>query len=880
MKRITARIFLRFAVFLLITFFCALAVHILRVNTLQNAQKVGMVSTSNFASEVRRNFVIMENQINFGAALLERTLVQNPGQLKDVARRFMDQVREVLENSVTPYVVGEDGRILVVSGAPYPMLNLDVSGKSWYADTMLRNGEIGYTDVYKDAVTSRAVITIAKRIGNSGYVLAFDVYTDSYSFYFDRSSLRSEESFFFSDSSGGLLYASTQVKLDEEGLKNYVRWLIKGIKAGKYASYDSFLIDFDGKRRAVYYTRLDNGWYSIMTVPQASIVRDVNLLNGIVGMAILLFMGAIVFYSWRELRARGLMERSIATIGVLSNHYVAIYRINYEKNTYEMIKGTPYAQARLEKNGCYDDLRNVVVGYFEPRGVELFLENFSVANMRRLVKQKVRNFVGDFQRMCDGVYRWTSVYLLFDDSLAPGEVVLCFRDIEDAKQKELLERKILQDSLEMSRQSEKSKQNFFSNVSHEMRTPLNAIIGMSDLALKRLGQWEASLKDAGQDVGMDEDGRESGTKGTATRAVAREESGDYMEKMRHCLEQIRFSGRQMKNLIDDILEISRMEQGKFSLNNEPLNLWQCLQDALAPYFLQATGEKKTFLFEMKRSGETVLGDPLRIAQVMNNLLSNAFKFTGEGGTIRVAVTRLPQEGVAKYRIVVSDNGAGMSRDFLPLVFTPYARDTSFAARQTAGTGLGMPITRHLVEQMNGEISVQSEEGKGTTFTVVLPFALVSEADPAQEEQEESPTQDGQQKNSSDLSLLDGLHVLVAEDNAVNMELVTEVLTMQGLTVTQAWNGREAVDLFAKSEPFHYGAILMDMRMPLMDGCEAARAIRELDREDAGVPIVAVTANAFAEDILASTQAGMDGHVSKPIDFAQLMHLLTRLVGEK
>ena len=858
MKNSTLKIFLRFAVFLLITIFCVLAVHVLRENTLQNAQKVGMVSTSNFAAEVHRNFMIMESQLKFGVALLEGEIGKGREHVEKIARPFMDQARKVLDSSMTPYIVGEDGRVIVSSGEQHPMTSLDMSKKAWYADTIARGGEICYTDVYREQATSRPVITIAKKFSHSNHVIAFDVYTDIYDLYFDRSMLRSGESFFFSDSSGGLLYACTPLTLNEEALKNYVRWIIKGIKAGKFDPYDSFLIDFDGRRRAVYYTRLDNGWYSIMTVPQSNIVRDVNLLYGILGIAILLFMSAIIFFSWRELRARGLMERSIATIGVLGNHYAAIYRINYEKNTYEMIKGTPYARARLEKNGSYDDLRNVVVGYFEPKGVELFLENFSVANMRKLVEQKVRNFVGDFQRMCDGVYRWTSVYLLFDDSLAPGEVVLCFRDIEDEKQKEQRERKLLQDSLEMSRQSEKSKQNFFSNVSHEMRTPLNAIIGMSELALKRLGQWEESRND---------------------RSADGKNSDESMDKLRHCIEQIRFSGRQMKNLIDDILEISRMEQGKFSLNNEPLNLWQCLNDALAPYFLQATSEKKTFLFKMEKSRETVLGDPLRIAQVMNNLISNAFKFTDEGGTIRVEVERLPQEGVAKYRIAVSDNGAGMSKDFLPLVFTPYSRDTSFAARKTVGTGLGMPITRHLVEQMNGEISVQSEEGAGTTFTVVLPFALVQEDDAGQAV-EESCSVESQKKDGFDLSVLSGMHVLVAEDNAINMELVTEVLTMQDMHVTQAWNGKEAVDLFAQSKPFHYAIILMDMRMPVMDGCEAARAIRELKREDASVPIVAVTANAFAEDILASTEAGMNGHVSKPLDFGQLLRLLAQLVGGK
>ena len=198
---------------------------------------------------------------------------------------------------------------------------------------------------------------------------------------------------------------------------------------------------------------------------------------------------------------------------------------------------------------------------------------------------------------------------------------------------------------------------------------------------------------------------------------------------------------------------------------------------------------------------------------------------------------------------------------------PYSREMRFGERQAVGTGLGMPITQSIVTQMNGEIHVESEPGKGTTFTIVLPFVIVRAPE----------TERPQAVAERDFSL-EGRRILLAEDNEVNMEIATEILDMNGVRVTQAWNGEEALARFQESEPFTFDAILMDMQMPVMDGCEAARRIRALRRPDARtVPIIAVTANAFAEDVAATTAAGMDAHVSKPIDFAHLVKVLRALI---
>ena len=392
----------------------------------------------------------------------------------------------------------------------------------------------------------------------------------------------------------------------------------------------------------------------------------------------------------------------------------------------------------------------------------------------------------------------------------------------------------MEDALAVARQNEKAKQTFFSNMSHDMRTPLNAIIGLSDLA---------------------------------------EEHVNEPQRMAEYLKKINTSSHQLLNLINDILDMSRMEQGKVELNNQPIDLTACAEDCLDAFRFQAEREKKTLLTHMEVQDPHVWGDSFRITQILNNLLSNALKFTSEGDTVSFTLQQMDRGEYAKFKFVVADTGIGISQEFLPHLFEPYMRELRFSAKQAAGTGLGMPITHNLVVQMNGEIQVESEPGKGSVFTVVLPFALAENRKP-----DENGTEPKEKPERVDLA---GRCVLLAEDNEVNMEITTELLLMNDVKVVQAWNGAEAVERFRESDPFTFDAILMDMQMPELDGCEAARQIRALPRADAQkVPIIAVTANAFAEDIAATTAAGMNAHISKPIDFAILCKTLAKLIKDR
>ena len=245
------------------------------------------------------------------------------------------------------------------------------------------------------------------------------------------------------------------------------------------------------------------------------------------------------------------------------------------------------------------------------------------------------------------------------------------------------------------------------------------------------------------------------------------------------------------------------------------------------------------------------------------------KLTKEGDRVSVSLRQMDEGKRNNYLFVVEDTGSGMSDEFLPKLFDPYEREIRFGAKTVMGTGLGMPIVKNLVARMGGQITVSSTLGEGTTFSVTLPFDVGESPQSAQAEETKNQIQ------------LEGRKILLAEDNFLNMEIATELLQMRGAQVTQAVNGREAVDAFQKEEAFFFDAILMDMQMPEMDGCQAAEAIRSLNRPDARIiPIIALTANAFAEDISRTAQAGMDAHLAKPINIEPLCATVDKLISER
>jgi len=403
-------------------------------------------------------------------------------------------------------------------------------------------------------------------------------------------------------------------------------------------------------------------------------------------------------------------------------------------------------------------------------------------------------------------------------------IFFCKSDITKQYQAEHEQIEKLNAAMLEAEHANEAKSMFLSSMSHDLRTPLNGIIGFTDLAIR---ETDADKKQ------------------------------EYLEK-------IKSSGALLLDLVNDTLELSRIESGKYVLEPEPVvsrELADTVVTALRP-----AAELKGITLQADPSrfpADAVWADRLKVQKIYLNLISNAIKYTPPGGTVCVSVQRLdPPVAGSNRRIIVEDNGIGMSPEYLPKLFEPFSQEHRPEAAHVAGTGLGLSIVKRTVDLMGGTIKVRSQVGIGTRFEVDLPLKLVEEVFAAQKP-------DAAQNGS-----LAGKKILLCEDNYLNAEIASILLTEKGLVVETAQNGREGLERYTASAPGEFAAILMDIRMPVMDGYEATRALRALDRADAAsVPVIAMTGDAFEEDVRQAHEAGMDDHLTKPIDPERLFKVL-------
>lgn len=804
----------------------------MRDTLLKSGQSMGAEVASKYGAREE----MYTEQYEYLLNLLEYQL--RPGNTIVDTEQFMknflnmaDETMNLTGLEIYSYIDGE-----IAAATPWEDdVSYHVEETDWYQGALRTDG-IYYTDVYEDVRLKTEVVTLAKRIEGTENVVAADLYPENMA---DSilEDLPDQSHYFLSDGEGTLLnWHVTRKDLSKEEIQNRYLGFFHDIKAGKHASYDSSIEGMDGKQRGVYYFELDNGWYSVITIPFDQLLEPLKESWGMFLLVMMFFIILLIAFLLLEYRANKKARLYNDIVRVLGNSYYALYMIDLNQNQYFMLKGSDYVRERLPQKGSYDALLDILKEIVEDDTYQQFREAFARDNMFELTRQRVRDFGGDFKRMFNQEYRWVHVQMLYDESLQQDSVVLCFKDIDNTKKQELSRMEFMQESLNSVDQMAKSKNIFFSNMSHDMRTPLNGIIGLTNLAMENL-EDPKRIKDA--------------------------------------FRKIQSLSNQLLTLINDILELSKMEQGKLEIRNQNFNIRENMEELVFVYQTQITDKQKQFDVLIHVDDEWVNSDWSRIQQILDNLLSNAFKFTEENGKIRLQVTEQKDSNskFGKYQIIVEDDGAGMSRDFLKKIFIPFERETKFGAAKVAGTGLGMPIVHDLVIKMQGTIEVTSSLGNGTTFTVMLPLEICNTDVSGNTEQSGEDTPDSVEKLDGN-----GRKVLIAEDNEINMEIGVEILRMFGFEVEQAWNGKEALDLFRESEENEYALIVMDMKMPVMDGCEAARQIRRLNRPDAKtIPIIAATANAFTEDIALTQKAGMNAHISKPIDFDVLKKTIAKLL---
>ncbi len=519
-------------------------------------------------------------------------------------------------------------------------------------------------------------------------------------------------------------------------------------------------------------------------------------------------------------------------VGTISKIYWLIYRMDLVTGMYEEISAGSEVHRLTGKTGRTDEVfrevRETVVCDEHQEMMKRFLDTSTLAERLK----DTESVAMEYRAASGSWHLGRFIVKKRDESGWVTNVLYVVRQIDKQKQIELEYKQKLLSTAEEARRANIAKTDFLRRMSHDIRTPINGIQGMVAIA---------------------------------------EHFPDDVAKQAECRGKVKEASGFLLDLVNSILDMNKLESGSVVLEHKPFDLIELLHECNS--ITEMNGEMKdlSIVINNERVQHTHLrGSPLHFKQILQNITGNAVKYTDAGGTLTLSTEELGCEGgKAVYRFVCKDTGRGMSREFVKHAFEPFTQEDADARTSYMGTGLGLSIAKQLIEMMGGTIEVESELNVGTTFTMTIPFMLDKDYAEAETEQDSLPT----------VSLI-GKRVLVAEDNELNLEIAKFLLENEGIQVTAAQNGREAVELFAGAETGHFDLILMDIMMPELDGLSAAQQIRQMDRPDAKtVPIVAMTANAFAEDIERSRAAGMNEHISKPLDENRLFETITRYAAK-
>ena len=611
---------------------------------------------------------------------------------------------------------------------------------------------------------------------------------------------------------------------------------------GKFYSAYSPVFDSKGQVAGIVAVDFDAEWYDSQIEKQSRSILLCCIVSVIIGVGLLLFAtGRIGFHKIDNL--------ANSMITALSSEYRSVYYVDLDKN--EGICYQPHTEinSSIKKGDHFsylESMRAYADAYVTDKYKEAFRDFIDPDSIRRGLKSEkiitLRYEVYRDGRESYEMLRMAGVRHPEDreDGLVHA-MGMGFTDVDEETRRTLNQSQALSDALAEAEVANKAKTTFLSNMSHEIRTPMNAIIGLNNIALEEPG---------------------------------------IPDKTKDHLEKIGAAADHLLKIINNILDMSRIESGRIAVQNEEFSLPKMIEQINAIIAGQCNDKGVRWICEMKgEAGECYIGDEMKIKQVLINILGNAVKFTPEGGTVSFITERtMHYDDKSAFRFVIADTGIGMSKDYIPKLFEPFSQEDYSIKSKYGSTGLGMSITKSFVEMMNGEIRVDSKKNEGTTFTVTLTLED-SRATTADVQEVKENTAD--KKADVDISKLKGKRVLLAEDMPINAEIMLMLLAEKGMEVDWAENGKIAVDMYESHDDGYYDAVLMDMRMPQMDGLEASKAIRALNRKTAKtIPIIALTANAFEEDVRRSLQAGLNAHISKPVDPEVLCEALVKLMSKE
>lgn len=523
-------------------------------------------------------------------------------------------------------------------------------------------------------------------------------------------------------------------------------------------------------------------------------------------------------------------------ISAIATLYVTIVHANVKERTYELLKGHDLVQKILGQKGKIDDVMERLPTTFAAKEWrEQYREFLNFDTLTERLRNT--NFVSIEFMGTNGKWRLSRFIVKSRDTQGNVvDVLYVVRDITEEKLRELMYQKQLKASMEDAQRANISKTAFLQRMSHDIRTPLNGIVGMIHIA---------------------------------------EKYKNDVDKLRECRQKALQSTDYLQKLINNVLDISKLESGSLMLEYKSFDLVELLNNNMTVVAMSAY--ENGVRFEGGVEANTIrhrylIGSPVHLSRVLMNLASNAIKYNHFHGTVNVHCEELSDDGnIAVFKFVCSDTGLGMSEEFQKHAFDVFAQEGKQSTTTFSGSGLGLSIVKDIIELMGGMIELESKENVGSTFTVTVPFKIDHLV-------ENNDSQNDSCPQSMELS---GKRVLLVEDNAINMEIAHAILEEEHLNITEAKNGKEALEIFQNSKLNEYDVIIMDVMMPVMDGLEATKAIRMLEREDAKkIPIIAMTANAFEEDRKACLDAGMDEHIGKPIDIPLLKRTITKAIGDR
>ena len=541
-------------------------------------------------------------------------------------------------------------------------------------------------------------------------------------------------------------------------------------------------------------------------------------------------------------RRRSLEISQLATAAKIA--YQMLIAVNLTRNSYRMLEYQRFPVRQPGEEGSFESLIQAELATVHPDYQAEFIGKFSRDSLlhafshgRRIVTMEVPH-LGE-----DGIYHWNFTQVVWVESPDTDDVleITLSRNIdeerqqrEEALEKERRSKQLLEDALQKAEKASQAKSDFLSRMSHDIRTPMNAIVGMTELAQLHIGEED---------------------------------------KLRDYLKKVESSCGHLLGLINEVLDVSKIESGALTLEEAEFDLRALVREAVELVRLSLESRRQTLSVEIDGAVHPrVLGDARRISQILVNILTNASKYTGEGGTVVLRLEELDkgERESGTYRFTVEDTGIGMRPEYLAHIFEPFSRADDSRTSKVPGTGLGMTIVHNLVEMMNGDIQVESEYGRGSRFTVTLCLAKC-----------DAPAVVTPKKSETDETSFPGLRALLVEDNELNRQIAVEMLGLLGVWVEIAGDGRQAVEAVRSHPPLYYDVVFMDVQMPVLNGYDATREIREsgLERIDE-LPIIAMTADAFAEDVKQARLAGMNGHLAKPISIGQLKGVLSNCLAWK